>query len=154
MKFLLGIIVLFVSSVSFAETFRLESGLEVEGTVISQDEKKIVLETKDGKRTLPKDMIDRGEKVPTKQESMIIIEYLEPKVEFFLTETCPYCKKMRDFLISQGITYHPCDIYSTYCRQKYDQLHGTGVPLLKIGTRVIRGYDPQGVLNALGRKKR
>lgn len=70
-------------------------------------------------------------------------------VVLYATEWCGYCKKTRDFFKEHHIAYVEYDIEkSAEGRAQYDQLHGSGIPLIMIRGKVLRGYDP----NALKRE--
>ncbi len=71
-------------------------------------------------------------------------------VEIFVTSGCPYCQKLINFLNSNNITFRKYDIENeSYGKQLYAQIGGQGVPVTKIGSRVISGYDPDAISAAL-----
>ncbi len=71
-------------------------------------------------------------------------------VVLYATEWCGYCKKTRDFFQQHNIAYIEYDIEkSAEGRRQYDQLHGSGIPLIMIRGKVLRGYDPQALKAAL-----
>ena len=74
-------------------------------------------------------------------------------VEIFVTSWCPYCKKLEKFLDEKSITYKKYDVeQDPTARSKYNQLKTSeGVPVIKIGSKVLQGFDPAQVLDALGR---
>ena len=66
---------------------------------------------------------------------------------------CGYCKKMERFLKEKGIQYTRYDIEkddnaARICRE----LGGSGVPVIRIGSNVVHGYNPDAVMSYLGRK--
>ena len=66
------------------------------------------------------------------------------------TKWCGYCKKAKKFLKSKDINYKEYDIdNSSYGKSLYKQHNGTGVPLMIIGEKVLRGYSEQSILNAI-----
>ena len=74
-------------------------------------------------------------------------------VELFVTSWCGYCKKMERFLKEKGIQYTMYDIEkddnaARICRE----LGGSGVPVIRIGSNVVHGYNPDAVMSYLGRK--
>ncbi|WP_220815423.1 glutaredoxin family protein [Pseudomonas paralcaligenes] len=74
----------------------------------------------------------------------------EAGVVLYATAWCGYCAKTRSFLAEQGIPYTEIDIEkSSEGRRAYEALDGRGVPLLTIGSTVVRGYDPAGIKAAL-----
>ncbi len=71
-------------------------------------------------------------------------------VEIFVTSWCHYCQELESFFKKKNIRYTRYDIE----RDKkgaamHLQLGGGGVPVTKVGATVVRGYDPQGILEAL-----
>jgi len=70
------------------------------------------------------------------------------KVEVFMTAWCGYCKKMIRFLNEKGIPYAAYDIEKDRAAaENYRALGGRGVPVVRIGSHIIRGYNPDAVLN-------
>lgn len=64
-------------------------------------------------------------------------------VVLYATSWCGYCKKTREFFNQHNIAYVEYDIEnSAEGKAQYDQLHGSGIPLVMIHGEVIRGYDP------------
>ena len=69
------------------------------------------------------------------------------KVVLYATTWCGYCQKTRDLLNSKGIDYLEYDIEkSSIGKREYDQLNGSGVPLLLIDGEVVRGFNKQKIL--------
>ena len=73
----------------------------------------------------------------------------EPKVTVFVTSWCPYCKELEGYLLSNGITYTRYDIErDPRGAMLHQQLGGGGVPVIVVGTKVMRGFD-ESELNGL-----
>ena len=73
-----------------------------------------------------------------------------PVVELYMTTWCPYCQKMEKFLKQNKIVYNKFNIETdSKAKSRYKKYGGKGVPLLKIGSKIIKGYNPQGVKSAL-----
>jgi glutaredoxin len=71
-------------------------------------------------------------------------------VDVFVTSWCGYCKKLEKFLDSNGIHYTTFDIEKDdNAHKQYKELGGRGVPLARIGSSVVRGYNPDAVLKAI-----
>ncbi|WP_323814601.1 glutaredoxin domain-containing protein [Cellvibrio sp. NN19] len=71
-------------------------------------------------------------------------------VVLYATEWCGYCKKTRDFFKQHNIAYVEYDIEkSAEGKSQYDQLRGSGIPLIVIRGEVMRGYDPNALAKAL-----
>ncbi|WP_025820297.1 glutaredoxin family protein [Shewanella marina] len=72
------------------------------------------------------------------------------QVELYTTSWCQYCKKARGFLQDKGVKYTEYDIEkSAIGRHKYNQIGGSGIPVLVINGEIIRGYDSTKILKAL-----
>lgn len=75
-------------------------------------------------------------------------------VEIFVTTWCPYCQQLENFLKEKRIAYRRYDIEQDPTGARlHQQLGGGGVPLVRVGKEVLHGYDPEGILQALKRKK-
>ena len=78
--------------------------------------------------------------------------YGNANVELYVTSWCGYCKKMERFLKEKGIQYTRYDIEkdenaARICRD----LGGSGVPVIRIGSNVVQGYNPDAVMSYLGK---
>jgi len=79
--------------------------------------------------------------------------YGNTNVEVFLSPQCGYCKKMLRFLNERGIPYTAYDINTDVnAARTYRELGGTGVPLVRIGSNLVHGYNPEAVLSHLNRR--
>lgn len=64
-------------------------------------------------------------------------------VEIYVTSWCPYCKKLEAFLASNNVRYTRYDIeMSDEAAARYQRLGRSGVPVIKIGSRVYAGFNP------------
>ncbi|HEY8496367.1 MAG TPA: glutaredoxin family protein [Limnochordales bacterium] len=69
----------------------------------------------------------------------------------YTSATCPYCTLLKQFLDSQGIAYEERNV--SLNRQyvaELAKLGAMGVPTTVIDGRVIVGYQPQAILDAVG----
>ena len=74
----------------------------------------------------------------------------DKKVELFVTSWCPYCSKLEGFLKSHNIDYKRYDVErDADGGQIFMDLEGEGVPMVRVGSTVIRGYDPEALMTAL-----
>ncbi|HEX9022925.1 MAG TPA: glutaredoxin domain-containing protein [Geobacteraceae bacterium] len=70
------------------------------------------------------------------------------KVEVFMTSWCGYCRKMISFLKEKGIPYTAYDIENdSAAMETYRSLGVRGVPVVRVGSHIVRGYDPDAVSN-------
>jgi glutaredoxin len=59
---------------------------------------------------------------------------------------------MERFLKEKGISYVSYDIEQDSTAAKtFREMGGRGVPVVRIGSTVIRGYNPDAVMSGLGR---
>ncbi|MGA7827180.1 MAG: glutaredoxin family protein [Geobacteraceae bacterium] len=71
-----------------------------------------------------------------------------PRVELFVTSWCGYCKMLEDLLDKKGIPYTTYDVEKDDAAAKtFHELRGRGVPLVRVGSKVVYGYDPDRVLS-------
>ncbi len=74
------------------------------------------------------------------------------RVEIFVTDWCSYCRTLEKFLKEKRIPYVRRNIEAdASAKRAYLKLGGGGIPVTKVGSRVIRGYRPEEILEALGR---
>ncbi|PXX39793.1 glutaredoxin family protein [Undibacterium pigrum] len=72
------------------------------------------------------------------------------KVVLYATATCPYCAKTQEYLKAKNIAYVKMDINeSEKARQEFKQLKGEMVPMILVGNRQIRGFNPEVLDSAL-----
>ncbi|MGE0267540.1 MAG: glutaredoxin family protein [Candidatus Omnitrophota bacterium] len=159
---------------ALAETVRLKSGKDYQGEIIGHNESEIELWTEEGSVHIPYRMIDSIERAADesaelypmlddiKEKLAKIAENDEKRkyvyansndnerVELYMTSWCPYCKKMEYFLQKNKIDYVRYNIeYDQAANARYKKMGGDGVPLLKVGRQIIRGYNPSAVTRAL-----
>ena len=64
-----------------------------------------------------------------------------PPVQVFVTSWCPYCRQLEAYLKTNRIPYSRFDIEKNKDgARKYEELGGGGVPVVKIGDEVVRGF--------------
>ena len=69
-------------------------------------------------------------------------------VEVYMTSWCGYCKKMVRFLNEKGIPYTAHDIENdSAAARTYRELGGNGVPVVRVGSHVVHGYNPDEVMS-------
>ncbi|MCB0344742.1 MAG: DUF4124 domain-containing protein [Bdellovibrionales bacterium] len=72
------------------------------------------------------------------------------KVEIFVTSWCPYCTKLEKFLREERIQFTRYDIERNKSgARKYSKLGMQGVPIVRIGSTIIPGYNPNAIRAAL-----
>lgn len=76
----------------------------------------------------------------------------QPRVIVFSTPTCPHCRHAKRYLKSKGIRFRDVDV-SRDARAARDmqRISGQqGVPVIKIGGRVVVGFDRPKIDRLLG----
>jgi len=74
------------------------------------------------------------------------------KPVLLVTASCPYCRKAEALLDSKNVRYIRLDIdKSKEGRLLYQQLGARGVPVLKVGQKIVRGFSRSEILAAVGR---
>jgi len=72
------------------------------------------------------------------------------EVVIYGTTTCPYCARAREFLTAKGVKYADFNIdVSDEARKKYASLNVKAVPAILIGDRMISGFRPDVIEDAL-----
>ncbi|MCZ6823511.1 MAG: glutaredoxin family protein [Deltaproteobacteria bacterium] len=75
------------------------------------------------------------------------------QVDIYVTSWCGYCRKLESFLKSKSIPYTRHDIEkSSSARQAHLKLGGGGIPVVKVGSDIIRGFSPEAILRSLKKK--
>jgi glutaredoxin len=68
-------------------------------------------------------------------------------IEVFVTSWCGYCRKMLGFLREKGIPFTVHDIErDSNAARAYHELGGNGVPVVRVGSHVVHGYNPDAVM--------
>lgn len=77
----------------------------------------------------------------------------DARVVLYATDWCGYCKATRRFLDEKGVPYREFDIEKdAQARKAYEALGGRGIPILDVNGTLIRGFEPQNILEALSAK--
>lgn len=72
-------------------------------------------------------------------------------VEIYSTPTCPWCKRAKDYLIEKGVHFTDYNVIEDPSKlQEMVNVTGQrGVPVIRIGDKIIVGFDPAGIDKAL-----
>ena len=83
-------------------------------------------------------------------------EKKQPKVLVFTTPTCGYCSKAKRYLKSNGIKFREVDISRDpdAARDVQRMSGGTAVPVIRVGSQVVVGFDQSKLQRLLGLKKK
>jgi len=72
------------------------------------------------------------------------------RVVMFTTQSCGVCKMAKSYLTRKGVPYTERDIeVSDSAAADFKRLGGRGVPLILVGSEVMRGFSEQGMDNLL-----
>jgi len=73
-------------------------------------------------------------------------------MEIFVTSWCPHCRDLENYLSSKRVQYTKYDIEKDAAgKSKYDQIGVRGVPVVKLGSTVITGFDRGQLDELIGR---
>lgn len=75
----------------------------------------------------------------------------DKNVKVYSTPTCPWCKKLKDWLNEKGIEYEDIDVASNQgaAQEMIKKSGQMGVPQIEVGDKVIVGFDPEAIEAAL-----
>ncbi len=75
------------------------------------------------------------------------------KVTLYATESCPFCKKAKDYLTSLKIPFTIIDV--SLDQQKLEEMveksGQLGVPVIEINNRIIKGFNQKEIDRQLGK---
>jgi len=61
----------------------------------------------------------------------------------YSTSWCPHCKRARAYFAQNGIAYQDIDVEKSESgKRDFARLGGGGVPLILVGGKAMRGFDP------------
>jgi len=64
-------------------------------------------------------------------------------VVMYSTSWCPHCKRARAYFARNGIAYQEVDVEKSEAgKRDFAALGGGGVPLILVGGKAMRGFDP------------
>lgn len=79
-------------------------------------------------------------------------DYSSDQVVLYATAWCGYCKKARELLAENNVPYYEYDIEkSKEGKEQHRKLGGKGIPLLVINGDVIKGYNPNKIMQSLNK---
>ena len=79
----------------------------------------------------------------------VIASSKKKPVDIFVIEGCPYCQELEEFLHAKKIEYRRYDIEKDEQGYTlYKKLGGGGVPMVRIGKQIFRGFDPSVIISA------
>jgi glutaredoxin-like YruB-family protein len=77
-------------------------------------------------------------------------------VVLYMTDWCPYCRKAREYLVSQGVSFTEYDIDKD--KGKREEMRrksgSTSIPVIDVEGTVIRGFSPEAISSAINSKRR
>lgn len=75
------------------------------------------------------------------------------EVKVYSTPTCPWCVKAKEFLKSKNIKFEDYDVSKDHdkAEEMIEKSGQMGVPVLEINGKIIVGFDPKEIMDALGK---
>ena len=90
--------------------------------------------------------ITAGNYEPVIREKKEVLGY--NKTILLVTESCPYCTQAEEYLSKNRIKFTKLDVMASEEGSKlYTELGGNGVPVLKHGSQIVRGFDRAEYMN-------
>ena len=73
------------------------------------------------------------------------------EIDIYVTDWCPYCRRLEAFLKQHDIEYGRYDIEKSDVGQRaYERMGRGGVPIVVIDGEIIRGFQKVEIAKALG----
>ena len=73
-------------------------------------------------------------------------------ITMYSTSWCPHCKRARAYFAERGIAYDEIDVEASEKNgREFKELGGGGVPLIVVGGKAMRGFDPKRMDALLGK---
>ena len=94
-------------------------------------------------------------KIPARKYEPLAIMHPDSaaKIQVFLADWCPICRSLEQYLTAKKVRYRRMDIdKSPEARKQFLELGGGGIPVIKAGSKVLRGFDRAQVNELLGLK--
>jgi|TARA_B100001964_G_C14198732_1_gene584679 glutaredoxin-like YruB-family protein len=75
----------------------------------------------------------------------------EPQVKVYSTSTCPWCKKLKEFLAEKNIKFENIDVGEDQkaAEEMVKKSGQMGVPVAEINGKIIVGFDKEAIGEAL-----
>jgi glutaredoxin-like YruB-family protein len=75
----------------------------------------------------------------------------EHKVKVYSTQTCPWCKKVKEFLTEKKVEFEDIDVGADQeaSKEMVDKSGQMGVPVIDIDGKIIVGFDKEALEKAL-----
>jgi glutaredoxin len=68
------------------------------------------------------------------------------RVRVFTAVWCGYCKKAKAYLAGRGVPFEEVDVEATdRGRREFEQIGGSGVPVILVGNQRMDGFEAQGL---------
>jgi glutaredoxin len=65
-------------------------------------------------------------------------------ITMYSTDWCPHCKNARNYFNEKGLRYREMNVETSEAgRKEYEALGGGGVPVILVGSKVMRGFSPE-----------
>jgi glutaredoxin 3 len=76
---------------------------------------------------------------------------MDKKISVYSTQTCPYCRMVKDYLKEKGVKFEEIDVSqdSAKAKEMIEKSGQMGVPQIEIGDKMIVGFDKDSIDEAL-----
>lgn len=74
------------------------------------------------------------------------------RITMYSTDWCPHCKNARSYFNSKGIRFTEYNVETSETgRKEYEALGGGGVPVIVVGSKVMRGFSRESFESLAGK---
>lgn len=72
-------------------------------------------------------------------------------VKVYSTPTCPWCRKVKEFLTEKNIDYEDINVAESKeaAEEMFEKSGQMGVPVISAGDKIIVGFDPDAIIKAI-----
>ncbi|CZF81215.1 Glutaredoxin [Grimontia celer] len=71
------------------------------------------------------------------------------RIVLYTSKNCAHCQSAKQFFDSKKIAYRLCDVGTPRGRKEHASLGARGVPVIKIGDKILHGFNVKAVEKAL-----
>lgn len=83
---------------------------------------------------------------------MLLLDFMNKKVQIYTSPTCHFCHLAKDFLSTKGVVFEEYDVLTNIDkRQEMIEKSGQmGVPVIMVDDQIMVGFDEQELSKLLG----
>lgn len=140
-------------SVTMAEKEKvfLRSGKIIEGEIVEETKELLKVDTGKGVMSIKKKYVVADDE---KESDATANTRPQKKVEVYLTDWCPYCRKLEKVLKANGIEYIAYNVDLDFkAKRRLKMLSGnTGIPFTVVDGRKVYGYAPEKIIAIVNKR--